>query len=131
MNSKKYILALISAIFLLIGCSKTIDNVCLSNVNAPITKVEGPTEGFVNQEVDLEVSFGTYNSCGNFSSFKENTQALTTEVTVVAKYEGCVCAQVAAVKKAHYKFTKTTAGTYQFNFSQVNGSFITHTVVVR
>lgn len=128
---KKYILHFIVAFFIITGCNKPKDDVCISNVNAATTKIEGPTEGLINTEISLVVFFESYNSCGSFESFTENNLGLITEVTVMAKYEGCICSQVAAIKTVAYKFTKGTAGTYHFNFAKAGGGVNTHTVVVR
>ena len=100
-------------------------------MNAPITKVEGPTETLVNQEITLKVSFDIINGCGSFNNFKEVSQSNSTDIIVVAKYQGCVCTQVYLNQTANYKFIKNIAGTYHLIFLQANNACITHTIVVR
>ena len=132
MNIKKHLIIYLICTITFISCNKNENvNNCLSYVNAPITKVEGPTETLVNQEITLKVSFDIINGCGSFNNFKEVSQSNSTDIIVVAKYQGCVCRQVYLNQTANYKFIKNIAGTYHLIFLQANNASITHTIVVR
>lgn len=132
MDIKKYFIIYLISTISFISCKKNEgENNCLSFVNAPTAMVEGPTEALVNQEISLRVSFGIINGCGSFNNFKEVSQSNNSEIVVVAKYQGCVCTQVASTEIANYKFVKSTAGTYQLRFLQANNTSLLHTIVVR
>lgn len=44
----------------------------MENRIAYITSVNSLSNGFVNQNITIEVSFGVNNGCGNFGKFIEN-----------------------------------------------------------
>jgi len=115
----------------LLSCSKMHDNKCLSFTNAPVTKIEGPNTGSVNQDINLIVSFGCFNGCGQFGNFKQTSNSGTTIVNVIAKYEGCICTQDAPIRQAPYKFNATQTGTYYLKFWQAENNYLTDTITIR
>jgi hypothetical protein len=133
MKKRYFILlpAFVLLIFILAGCSPgSNDPVCDYHVAAYATGVTGPTTALVNQEIDLTVSFGVVNGCGLFESFTETTTGTTTTVNIGARYNGCNCAQVAAIRTAVYKFKRAAAGTYTLLFRLTDTTFITYSITV-
>ena len=120
------------SILLLAGCEKAAsDTPCLSFSNAPVLNVDGPNTGLVNQVINLTVSFGCYNGCGNFGNFENTTKNDTTFIRVIAKYQGCFCQQYAPILQTIYKFKASQPGTYYIKFWQAENNFITQTLSVQ
>jgi hypothetical protein len=116
--------------FLFTGCVKSEENVCDYQVKAYPSSVTGATTATVNQEIDLTVSFGVVNSCGNFGAFTESTVGNITTVDVSIKYTGCTCNQTPVMRTTVYKFKRAVAGTYTLKFYQTDTTFITYTITV-
>jgi hypothetical protein len=115
------------------SCTKenTENNKCLSYSKAAVITVLGATTGSINQDINLAVSFGCSNGCGQFGSFEQVRTGNTFEISVTAKYEGCICTQDLPVRTQTYTFRASQAGTYQLKFAQLNNSYITHTIIVQ
>jgi hypothetical protein len=77
---------------------------CLSFSKASVITVSGATTGSINQDITLAVSFGCSNGCGQFGSFEQVKTGNTFEISVTAKYEGCICTQDLPVRKQTYTF---------------------------
>lgn len=122
-----------SIIILLPGCiKKHADNKpCLSFTKSPVTKVEGPVNALVNQDVILTVSFQCFNGCGQFGNFDQVHSGNTTTVSVTAKYEGCVCTQDIPIRQITYKFRQSQTGTFEIKFLQTGNTYLTHTINVQ
>lgn len=134
MNRKLFnnLICFLFSIILLTGCSKKQEeDKCLSFAKAPVTKIEGATTTSVNQEVDLTVSFGCFNGCGQFGNVEETISGNTTTITVNAKYAGCICTQDAPTRKTSFKFKKAQVGTYELKFLQTENTYLTHTIIVQ
>jgi len=85
----------ISSLIGLLSCVKSNDNTCsISYSNAPVTKVQGPNSGAVNQDLAFSVLFTCFNSCGGFGRIEENSNVDITTIKIIAKYEGCRCLDV-------------------------------------
>lgn len=132
-NKQLYQAILFSLIVLsILGCNKKQeDRLCLSFNKAPVTKIVGANTASVGQEIILTVSFICNNGCGQFSNFEESTSGNTTNITVNAKYEGCVCTQDLPVRETGYKFKRSQAGTYDLKFLQNENNYLNHTIIVQ
>ena len=129
---QKNIVILFSLALLLISCKKNKENSnCLSYTNAAVTNIAGPNAALVNQEIVLAISFQCTNGCGQFGSFEENSVGNIIQVTVKAKYEGCICTQDLPIRTSQYKFKKSQPGSFELRFLQSNNSYLSHTVVVQ
>lgn len=129
---QKNIILLFSLALLLISCKKNKENSnCLFFTNAAVTNIAGPNTAFVNQEIVLTISFQCTNGCGQFGSFEENSVGNNINVTVKAKYEGCVCTQDFPIRTIQYKFKKSQSGSFELRFLQNNNSYLSHTIVVQ
>lgn len=106
-------------------------NNCSSFRVAPITKIVGSNTALVNQEVDLTISFGCTNGCGQFGNFEETTSGNTSTIKINAKYEGCICTKDAPTRTISYKFKKMQPGTYELKFYQSDNLYVTHTITVQ
>lgn len=116
---------------LISGCDvSNDDDECIVIRNEFITTVTAPATAAVNQTTNIEVTFQAGNGCGQFRRFIENSTGLTTQVTLEAIYDGCVCTADAPIRTVNYPFTPNTAGTYELNFRSGTTSFITATIVV-
>lgn len=119
-------------ILLAFGCTKKPGvNKCLSYTKAPVTKIEGPTTALVTQNINLTVSFGCFNGCGQFGNFEETTNGNTTTINVNAKYEGCICTQDTPIRQTIYSFKRTQPGTYDLKFLQTDNNYLTYTITVQ
>ncbi len=104
---------------------------CLSYQVAPITNINGPSTGTVNQDINFILSFGIFNGCGQFGNIEHNSNADTTTIKVNAKYQGCVCTQIAGTLQTTYTFRSTQPGTYYFKFLQADANYLLDTLIVQ
>lgn len=118
-------------VFLLFSCSSdTTENVCIEYRAASIEKaVPNLTTDATGKTFDI--GFRVTDGCGAFFKIEETTAQNVTTIKVVAKYDGCVCTQVASVLETVYVFKQTTPGTYTLKFKKADDSFITETVVIQ
>lgn len=130
-NFKPAKLLLSLFVIILSSCLKKETDNCVSYSEAPITEVTGSETGFINQPVNLTVSFGCFNGCGNFGRLETSQSNDTTIIKVIAKYSGCICTQDAPIRQTNYAFQSATAGTYFLKFSKLDGSFILKQVLIQ
>jgi hypothetical protein len=109
----------------IISCSKEHDNTCIENRIAYVTSINSPSTGSVNENINIEVSFGVNNGCGNFGKFIETQNGNTKTIEVEARYEGCVCTLDAPTRKTNYVFKTQTSGNYILKFKSSSTEFIT------
>ena len=122
----------ISSLVGLLSCGKSNVNTCsISYSSAPVTKVQGPNSGAVNQDMAFSVLFTCFNSCGGFGRLEENSNIDTTTIKIIAKYEGCRCLDVLSGGQVIYKFRATRVGIYYLKFWQGENSYITDTITIR
>ena len=134
MNSSKLIFRMlfISLSVLFLSCSrKHHSNNCISYNQAPVSNIEGPKSGSVNQVIDITVSFDCINGCGQFGRFEQTSKDNTTLIKVIAKYEGCVCTDNMPTLQSIYKFKAKKSGTYLLKFLQADNVYLTDTIVVK
>ena len=133
MKATQWILiSLISSVVIFSSCKKCKDeDKCVSFASAPVTKVTGATTGNINQAIDLTVSYGVFNACGRFERFEQNTTGNSTAINIIAKYQGCICQQVALTLQTTYQFKASQPGTYNLNFLQYKDTYLTHTIVIQ
>lgn len=121
-----------TTIFFVIACvSCRNDKNCLLYEQAFVSKVEGSSNGQINQEISLQVYFGCNNGCAQFGNFEENISGNTRTIIVNARYEGCFCIQIAPTLIETYKFKTSQAGTYYLKFLQRNNTYLTDTLTIQ
>lgn len=126
----KLTLLLSSLLLLIMSCSKEPENNCIENKIAYISSINSPTTGSVNEIINIEVSFGVNNGCGNFGKFIETQNGNTKTIEVEARYEGCVCTQDAPTRKTNYVFKTTISGNYILKFKSSSTEFITANLTI-
>lgn len=125
-------LTLLLSILLLwiMSCSKEQDSNCIENKIAYVTLINSPSTGSVNQNINIEVSFGVNNGCGNFGKFIETQNGNTKTIEVEARYEGCVCTQDAPTRKTNYVFKTQNSANYILKFKSSATEFITANLTI-
>lgn len=119
----KLILTLL--LFVIFSCSKEPENSCIENRIAYVTSINSPSTGNVNENINIEVSFGVNNGCGNFGKFIETQNGNIKTIEVEARYEGCVCTMDAPTRKTNYIFKTQNSGNYILKFKSSSTEFIT------
>lgn len=119
----KLILTLL--LFVIFSCSKEPENSCIENRIAYVTSTNSPSTGNVNENINIEVSFGVNNGCGNFGKFIETQNGNIKTIEVEAKYEGCICTMDAPTRKTNYIFKTQNSGNYILKFKSSSTEFIT------
>ncbi len=112
------------------GCKKREDS-CISYIQASVSKIESPSQGNINQDIDLTVYFGCSNGCGQFGSFSETSSDFERTIIVTAKYEGCICTQDVPTRKTIYKFKTSQPGVYYLKFWQQNNVYLVDTLNIQ
>lgn len=72
-----------------------------------------------------------FNGCGQFGSFTENKQGKTITLGVIAKYEGCICTEIAPILNEIYTFKTIEQGTYYLKFLQKDNNYLVDTLVIQ
>ncbi len=103
-------------LFVIFSCSKETENNCVENRIAYVSSINSATTGKVNENINIEVSFGVNNGCGNFGKFIETQNGNTKTIEVEARYEGCVCTLDAPTRKTNYVFKTQNSGNYILKF---------------
>lgn len=119
----KLILTLL--LFVIFSCSKEPENSCIENRIAYVTSTNSPSTGNVNENINIEVSFGVNNGCGNFGKFIETQNGNIKTIEVEARYEGCVCTMDAPTRKTNYIFKTQNSGNYILKFKSSPTEYIT------
>lgn len=118
---------ILSALLLVIfSCSKEEqENNCIENKIAYVSSINSPSTGTVNENINIEVSFGVNNGCGNFGKFIETQSGNTKTIEVEARYEGCICTMDAPTRKTNYVFKTQISGNYILKFKSSSTEYIT------
>jgi hypothetical protein len=98
---------------------------CISTGIGYVTSVNSPSSGLVNETVNIELDFIVINGCGEFGQFIESQNNNIRNITVEAKYEGCLCTQDIPTRKINYLFSTESAGDYELKFKSSPTEFIT------
>lgn len=115
----------------LLSCDKDdSNNNCTTLEIAYVTDVQAPETGVVGEDVEIDVSFGVRNSCGTFADFIQQQNENTRIVEIKAKYEGCVCLQVAETITTTYTYKPLLPGDYVFQFKSGEDQYITVNISV-
>jgi len=131
MNGSLIILAgFVIAILAFSSCNKKQEEKCLSHTTAHVRNVDGPNMVLVNSETDLAVKYYLGNSCGQFERLESTSNGYTTIINLIAKYNGCVCADILLSGQTVYKFKPVQTGTYYMKFLQPDKTYLTDTITV-
>ena len=84
---KKYLIILSILLSINISCSENDKNDCIENKLAYVTSVDSPTNGVINEIINIEVNFGVGNGCGQFGAFIETENGNVKIIEVNARYE--------------------------------------------
>jgi hypothetical protein len=117
-------------LFVVFSCSKEQENNCVENKIEYVSSINSPSTGTVNENINIEVSFGVNNGCGNFGKFIETQNGNTKTIEVEARYEGCVCTMDAPTRKTNYVFKTQTSGNYILKFKSSSTEFITANLTI-
>jgi hypothetical protein len=118
------------AILVFTNCTKKKGEICVSHTTAQVTNVIGPNMVFVNHETDLTVKFYIDNGCGQFERLESTSNGYTTIISLIAKYEGCVCTAIFLPGQIIYKFKPVQTGIYYLKFLQPDKTYLTDTITV-
>lgn len=111
--------------------SETYNQVCLDYVHAPVSGVNVPTNGNVNQIIPISLNFTIFNGCGSFGNITETNTGNTKTLTVNAKYEGCICTLPVLEIPTTYNFRATTTGNHIIKFAQPDGTFLNYSINIQ
>lgn len=117
-------------LLLIISCEKEQENNCIENKIAYVTSIISPSTGTVNENINIEVSFGVNNGCGNFGKFIETQNGNTKTIEVEARYEGCVCTMDVPTRKTNYVFKSQNSGNYILKFKSSETEYITKNISI-
>lgn len=115
---------------LLFSCTSSDDNTdnCIEFHPASIeTVIEKPN---ADAAYLFDIGFRVSNGCGAFETFVQTTDESTITISVLAKYEGCVCTEDAPLRETVYTFNETIPGVYTLKFKMADDNYITKNVTV-
>ncbi len=111
------------------ACKKQNDE-CISYTTAPVTEVTGPNTILVDQEADFVVKYYLTDGCGKFENIESTSNGNTVTISLIAKYEGCVCTAIILAGETTFKFKPTQPGIYYLKYLQPNNTHFIDTVTV-
>jgi len=112
-------------------CNKPQEGECNYIAIAPIATANVPDSGLTNTTIPIPIQYNISNGCGHFLNMEETVQGNNRNITVNARYEGCVCTMVFMTLDTVYNFNATTPGTYYLNFNQGNNSFLRDSITIQ
>jgi hypothetical protein len=112
-------------------CNKPKQGECTYVEIAPIATANVPDTGLANTNIPIPIQYNISNGCGQFLNMGESIQGNNRNITVNARYEGCVCTMVFLTLDTVYNFNATTPGTYYLNFQQSNNSFLRDSITIQ
>jgi len=118
-------------IFSILIITNSCDDNCEGIENALVYEVDGPTQGIVNQSIDLTISFSAKNGCGSYYGMSDNKNANNIEVQVKLKYSGCLCTDALVGFEKEYYFLASKPGTYTIVFKNDYLDDISHTIIIQ
>ena len=104
---------------------------CRYDAVAPIATANVPDTGLVNTNIPIPIQYNISNGCGQFLNMGESIQGNNRNITINARYEGCVCTMVFLTLDTVYNFNAATPGTYYLNFDQGNNNFLRDTILIQ
>lgn len=123
-------LMLFLLIALSVSCKKDVDSKIIL-YTWPLTKVEGPATGSVNQPVKLTVYWPySSGSCDVLTNFAEVRQGSVISIKAFGHSTGAVCTADAGMKTKMYHFVSAWAGTFELRFRSSDSSTIVHSVTI-
>ena len=130
MNKSFILIFFVITILIFSNCSKRQEKICLSHTTAKVTNVSGPNNVLVNQETDLTVEYYLDNGCGKFEGLESTSNDYNIKISLIAKYEGCVCTDILLGGQIVYKFKPLKTGVYYLNFLQPDKTYLSDTITV-
>ncbi|NME72140.1 hypothetical protein [Flammeovirga aprica] len=118
----------------LISCTSndenTLDDECTSTEMSSIDVVTIPSNGKVNEPIEMTLEYSLRNGCGKFSTLDQEVVDKTVTLSLEVIYKGCICTQDATKNSLEYTFTPTEAGEYTFVFSSADEDNETYKILV-
>jgi hypothetical protein len=121
---KKYLIILSILLSINISCSENDKNDCIENKLAYVTSVDSPSNGVINEIINIEVNFQVNNGCGEFGEFIETQNGNVKIIEVKARYEGCICTDNLPIRKMNYEFKTQNSGNYELRFKSSETDYI-------
>ncbi|PSL25015.1 hypothetical protein [Chitinophaga ginsengisoli] len=118
------------AVVVMAGCSKKNAPAqdCVKYEKVHVTRIDKASAG---KDGATTVYFNVNNGCGQFHQFNEKKSGNTRTITVEAVYKGCMCTMDIPERKASYKLTEKTPGTYYLKFVSGENDYQIDTVVIK
>ena len=127
---KKYLIILSILLSINISCSENDKNDCIENKLAYVTSVDSPSNGVINEIINIEVDFQVNNGCGEFGEFIETQNGNVKIIEVKARYEGCICTDNLPIRKVNYEFITQISGNYELRFKSNENDFISVNLLI-
>ena len=127
---KRYLIILSILLSINISCSENDKSDCIDNKLAYVTSVNSPSNGVINEIINVEVNFQVNNGCGEFGEFIEKQNGNVRILEVKAIYVGCICTDNLPIRTVNYKFTTKIPGDYELRFKSSETNYITVNLLI-
>jgi len=104
---------------------------CRYDAVAPIATANVPDTGLVNTNIPIPIQYNISNGCGRYLNMDESITGNNRNITLNARYEGCVCTMVFKTLDTVYNFNASVPGTYYLNFQQSDNNFLRDTITIQ
>lgn len=113
-----------------VSCNKNKDSIIIDVRQWQMTKVVGASTGTINQQIALTVSWPYSSGCDVLDKFEESRNGNIIIVKAYGHSEDGPCTMDAGYKTKIYNFVSTQTGTFELRFTNIDNSFISHTVTI-
>jgi hypothetical protein len=113
------------------ACKKEVAVEDGSLVQYNMTSVTGANTTTVNEPVLLTVSYRYLNGCQVVDTFKQETTGNVLSIKAFGNFDKtALCTQDVGTRSKTYTFTSSSRGTFELRFTNIDNSFISHTITV-
>ncbi len=130
MNKFKFTAYLLIIALLFNSCKKE-NAEDINYTHWPVVQVDGVQQATIGQNITLTVHWPYSSGCDIVDKFETKKLGSVYSIKTLGYYEDKICTQDAGIKTITYLFSATSAGTYDLNFENPDGSVITHTILVQ
>ncbi len=123
---------IISMLFILIqvGCEKFTLDTPEGLHHWDILKVEGPTSGYINQAISLDVTCPTSSGCDIVTEFLTDRHRNSFLIKAFGYTHDGMCTQAAVPMVTEYEFSSSETGTFVLKFIKIDNTTIDHYITI-
>jgi hypothetical protein len=121
---------LVMSVLVLVSCDDADECFTEEEINVADVTLSADTIS-VSQSINIEIGVNVRNGCGEYDSATISEDGDTVNVSVKARYDGCICTEAIEYKTGTVTYTPTSTGVKILEFDQGNNQILSDTLVVQ